>query len=53
LSQVLGRGAQTAARGAARFASQIVRRGAQAVARGAAALSQQEKTKRQMNVGTE
>jgi hypothetical protein len=38
LSQVLGRGAQAAARGATRFASQVLDRGAHAVARGAATL---------------
>jgi hypothetical protein len=43
--QVLGRGTQAVARGAARCLSQVLVRGAQAVARGAATLSQQEKSK--------
>jgi hypothetical protein len=43
LSQVLGRGAQAAARGANRFAPQVLDRGAQAVAHGAATPLQQEK----------
>jgi hypothetical protein len=42
-AQVLGRGAQAVARGAARCASQVLGRGAQAFARGAATLPQQEK----------
>jgi hypothetical protein len=45
LSQVLDRGAQAVARGAARCASQVLDRGAKAVARGAATLPQQEKNK--------
>jgi hypothetical protein len=43
--QVLGRGAQPVARGAARCASQVLCCNAQAVARGAATLTQQEKNK--------
>jgi hypothetical protein len=39
---MLGRGAQVAARGAARCALQVLDRGAQAVSRGAATLPQQE-----------
>jgi hypothetical protein len=44
LTQVLDRGTEAVARGAALCASQVLDRGAQAVARDAAMLSQQEKS---------
>ena len=53
MSQVLDRGAQAVARGAARCASQVLGRVTQALARGAATQSQQEKINRQMHSGTE
>jgi hypothetical protein len=44
LSQVIDRGAQVVASGAARCASQVLAHGARVVARGAATQSQQEKS---------